>query len=209
MSAPQAGIGAVLAYVPGSSPVHRAPLWVKYLVLVAVGVVGTVWRDWPVGLTLLGVSVALYALAGLRVLRGWPTPLRWWWWVLALVGGYQWWQLGPGAAVGLVSGMFALMQYARLLLMITPISTLMDGLDRACVALRLPPSPVELTLALLVRTIPDLVLAWTRSREAAAARGLTRAPVRTATHVAIQAVARARDAGDAMAARGLPEPHRR
>lgn len=197
-------IGGMLRTVPGRSPLHRAPVWAKYLGLLALGVVGTVWRDWPVALGLTVLSVLAYAAAGRVVLRSWASPLRWWWVLLAL-GAYQWWADGPGAAVGLAGTMFSLLQFARLLLLTTPTAVLMDSLARACVALRLPPSPVELTLAIILRTLPDLSLTWVRVREAAAARGLRRAPLRTATALTITAVARARDVGDALAARGLPE----
>ncbi|RII42141.1 hypothetical protein DWB68_08700 [Galactobacter valiniphilus] len=197
------GPGALLAWIPGASPVHRAPLWLKYLVLVALGLLGTVWRTAPVGLGLLLLSVALYALAGRAVLRTWATPLRFWWWILLLLGTYQWFFVSPPAAVGLVACMFALVQCARLLLLTTPTSELLDGLSAAAAAVRIPPERTALVLALFLRTLPELSASWGRSREAAAARGLKRAPLRTATSLGVMAVARARDAGDAMAARGL------
>ena len=189
--------------VPGDSLLHRTPLWLKYVALVGLGVVGTVWRTWPVGLGLLALSVLLYAFAGKDILRGWATPLRYWWWILLILGGYQWWSAGPGAAVGLLGCMFALVQLARLLLLTTPTADLMDGLGRAAKTVGVPERRAQLVLALILRTIPDLSAAWQRSREAAASRGLKRAPLRTATHLGITAVARARDAGDAIAARGL------
>lgn len=201
--------GTLLRTVPGTSLVHGAPLWLKYAALVALGIVGTLWRGWPVGCGLLVLTVLLYALAGRHVLAAWAAPLRWWWWLFLILGAYQWLISGPGAAVGLLASMFSLMQLARLLLLTTPTAQLMDGLGRAASVVGLPRSHAELVLALIVRTLPDLSASWARSREAAAARGLRRAPLRTATHLGVTAVARARDAGDALAARGLPEPTQR
>lgn len=186
---------------------HRAPLGPKYAALVLLGIAGSIWRTAPLGLALLLLSVGLFALSGRTVLRSWAAPLRWWWWLLALLGGYQWYASGPWAALGLVSSMFALLQLARLLLLTTPTDQLLDGLAAACFAVRIPPRRAELSLALLLRTLPDLSAAWTRSREAAEARGLRRTPLRTATQLGVVAVARARDAGDAIAARGLLEEH--
>lgn len=197
------GPGALLGAIPGTSPLHRAPLWLKYLALVAIGVAGTVWRTAPVGLGLLGLSVALYALAGPAVMRSWAAPLRYWWWLLLILGAYQWLTVSPAAAVGLVACMFALVQCARLLLLTTPTTDLLDGLSAAAASVRIPPERTALVLALFLRTLPDLSASWARSREAAATRGLRRAPLRTATSLGIMAVARARDAGDAAAARGL------
>lgn len=201
--------GTLLRTVPGTSLLHRAPLWLKYAVLVTLGIVGTVWRDWPVGVSLLALTVALYALAGREVLSAWAAPLRFWWWLFLILGGYQWFVSGPGAAIGLLASMFSLMQLARLLLLTTATAQLMDALGRTAGLVGLPRSHAELVLALMVRTLPDLSANWARSREAAAARGLRRAPLRTATHLGVTAVARARDAGDALAARGLPEPAQR
>jgi biotin transport system permease protein len=202
------GPGALLTWIAGDSPVHRAPLWLKYLLLLAVGVLGTVWRTAPVGLGLLALSVALYALAGRRVLRAWPAPLRFWWWILALLGAYQWFFVSPPAAVGLIGCMFALVQLARLLLLTTRTAALLDGLTALATALRIPPARTTLVLALFLRTLPELSASWGRAREAAAARGVKRAPLRTATSLGVTAVARARDAGDAIAARGLLEARR-
>lgn len=205
MSALRAAPGTLLRTVPGTSLVHRAPLWLKYLLLVAVGAVGTLWRGWPMGVALLVLSLAAFSLAGREVLRGWAAPLRWWWWLFLVLGAYQWFFVGPGAAIGLLGTMFALMQFARLLLLTTPTQRLMEGLGSAVGTVGLPRAQAEIVLALIVRTLPDLSSTWTRSREAASARGLRRAPLRTATHLGVSAVARARDVGDALAARGLPE----
>jgi biotin transport system permease protein len=202
--------GAVISYLPGRSPVHRTPLWAKYLVLLAAGVASAFLRtDWRFGVGLLAVSVILYALAGRRVLATYLTPLRYWWWVLPLLVAYHWPVNGPWVAVAVPATIFSLLTLARLLLLTTDQQVLIDGLGATAVRVGLPRSVVEIALALFLRTLPDVVGSWRRIRESAAARGLRRAPIRTATALVIAAVARARDAGDALAARGLPEPRHR
>jgi biotin transport system permease protein len=199
--------GALLHVVEGHSPIHRAPLWAKYLVLLTVGVASAFLRtDWRFGVGLLVFSVLAYCVAGRSIIATYLTPLRWWWWVVPLLVAYHWPVNGPLVAVAVPSCIFALLTLARLLLLTTNTQLLVDGIGTAARWLRLNPSVVEIALALFLRTLPDVVSSWRRIREAAAARGLRRAPLRTATALIIVAVARARDAGDALAARGLPEP---
>ncbi|MDN6177606.1 MAG: energy-coupling factor transporter transmembrane protein EcfT, partial [Micrococcaceae bacterium] len=62
--------------IPGTSMVHRAPLWLKYLVLVAAGTAVVFLRSPPTAAALLVVGLLLYAVAGARVLAAWASPLR-------------------------------------------------------------------------------------------------------------------------------------
>ncbi|MGO3153534.1 MAG: CbiQ family ECF transporter T component [Galactobacter sp.] len=199
--------GNIIRSVPGSSLIHRTPLWCKYLVLLAAGVASAFLRtDWRYGVGLLAFSFLVYAFSGARVFRTFLSPLRYWWWVVPLLVAYHWPVNGPWVALAVPSCIYALLTLARLLLITTDQQVLIDGIGRAGRWIGLPRSSVEIALALFLRTLPDVVDSWRRIRESAAARGLRRAPIRTATALVIAAVARARDAGDALSARGLPEP---
>ena len=51
-------------YVPGTSPVHRAPLWLKFLVVVGCGMGSFLVVDWVVAAAVLGLMCALFLLSG-------------------------------------------------------------------------------------------------------------------------------------------------
>lgn len=192
--------------IPGGSPVHRAPLWLKYLVLIACGAALVLWRTPITAAVLLAMGVVLYAAAGRRVLAAWAAPLRFLWWVLALLGIYQWWMNGPWAAFTIVGGMVAALQLARLLLLTTEQSVIVEGLSWACSPLRVlgvNPDVVALAVGLMLRSIPAMLGCIADVADAARARGLQRNPVALAGPVVVSAVAFAHQTGDALAARGI------
>lgn len=192
--------------IPGTSGVHSAPLWLKYLVLVAAGTAVVVLRSPTTAAVLLAMGLLLYALAGARVLAQWASPLRLLWWIFALLAVYQWWMNGPGTAFAVVGGMFAALQLARLLLLTTDQSELIDGLGWACTPLRVigvDPDLVALAVGLMLRSIPAVLGCITDVGDAARARGLGRNPIALAGPVVVSAVAFAHQTGDALAARGI------
>jgi len=201
--------------IPGRSPVHRAPLWAKYLLVVAVAVCAITWREAPVALGLIGLSVVLYAAAGRRVLRHWADPLRYLWWMFAILAVHQWWlATSDGAtgfdavarAVAIIGGMLAALQAARLLLLTTELTVLMDGLGRALRPLRhvgIDPEALSLGVSLMLRSIPAIAASAVEVGDAARARGIGRNPVALAGPVVVSAIDYAHRTGDALAARGL------
>lgn len=194
--------------IPGRSPVHRAPLWLKYSVLVLGGAAVVLLRGPATTAVLLGASVGLYALAGRAVFRAWAAPLRAMWWLFAILAAHQWWLNGPVFAATMVGGMLACLQLARLLLLTTPQSELIDGLARAASPARrvgLDPDAFALAVALMLRSIPAVLGAAQDVGDAARARGLGRNPLALASPVVVSTVAYAQQTGDALAARGLLE----
>ncbi|MDN5754784.1 MAG: CbiQ family ECF transporter T component [Arthrobacter sp.] len=194
--------------IPGTSMVHRAPLWLKYLVLVAAGTAVVFLRSPTTAAALLVVGLLLYAVAGARVLAAWASPLRLLWWIFALLAAYQWWMNGPWTAFMVVGGMFAALQLARLLLLTTDQSDLIDGMAWACSPLRkvgVNPELVALAVGLMLRSIPAVLGCIADVSDAARARGLGRNPIALAGPVVVSAVAFAHQTGDALAARGILE----
>ncbi|WP_189348625.1 energy-coupling factor transporter transmembrane component T family protein [Zhihengliuella salsuginis] len=201
--------------IPGRSGIHRAPLWAKYLVVLAFGVCALAWREAPVALALIGLTVLLYAAAGRRVLACWADPLRYLWWMFAILGAHQWWlAFSAGAtgmesaarAVAIVGGMLAALQAARLLLLVTELTVLMDGLGRALRPLRhvgIDPEALSLGVSLMLRSIPAIAASAVEVGDAARARGIGRNPVALAGPVVVSAIDYAHRTGDALAARGL------
>lgn len=195
-------------YLPGTSIVHRAPLAAKYLVVLAVGAAVLIWRIPAVGLGALALGTGLFALAGPQVLRAWVAPLRQLWWIFAILGIHQSIINSPLFALTLVSGMLAVIQCGRLVLLTTTQAALLDGLERAAAPVRLlggNPATVALAVALMLRSIPAIATSVQELSDAAKARGIGRNPATLAAPVVINTVAYAQRTADALAARGIME----
>ncbi|MDQ0756497.1 energy-coupling factor transporter transmembrane protein EcfT [Arthrobacter sp. B3I4] len=206
------GHGFLLAtYVPGASPVHRAPLWVKFLLVLACGMASFLIVDWAVaaaGLTLL-CAVYLWSGAGFRRLIGAVRPVLP---VLAVIGLFQWWQLGGAVAARIVLNVLVAVVAASILTATTPVQTLLDGVASLARPFRrfgADPERFALTIAIMLRSIPFIAGAYADVRDAARARGLERNPRALVLPVFITTVAFARQTGEALAARGLGEPEGR
>jgi biotin transport system permease protein len=206
----------LLDHRPGTSTVHRAPLGAKYAVLLVLTVVLVAWRQ-PVvvGTVLLGVF-GLYLLAALPGeflapwRRGWP--------LLAFAGVARWASgvFGPdplsplealGPALVVVAAVFGALAAARLLVITTPGTELLDGLAGFFGAFRrlgVNPEAAALAVNVMLRTIPWVGAAVRAHAEALASRGLRRGPVRLMGPVLVATVGHARATGEALAARGLP-----
>jgi len=197
------------AYRPGSSPVHRAPLWLKAAV-VAVGSLVTLAAAHPAA-TGAALLVAALAYAGAGLLRELLRPLRLMWPVLLLLGAFQLWSDGIWAAVTVTGNITVCALAARLLTLTVPAPRLLDGVVALVRPLRVfgaDPERFGLALALMLRSVPYLLGSAVDVRASAKARGLERNPRALTVPVVIRAVAYAQQTGDALAARGIGEPGR-
>ncbi|QDY91168.1 energy-coupling factor transporter transmembrane protein EcfT [Arthrobacter sp. UKPF54-2] len=202
------GHGFLLAhYVPGSSPVHRAPLWLKFLLVLACGMASFLVADWAAAAAGLGLLCGVYLFSGAgaaRLLRAVRPVLP----VLAVIGLYQWWQLGGAPAARIVLNVLVCVVAASILTATTPVQALLDGvasLARPFRRLGADPERFALTIAIMLRSIPFIAGAYADVRDSARARGLDRNPRALVLPVFITTVAFARQTGDALAARGLGE----
>lgn len=206
----------LLDHRPGTSPVHRAPLGVKYAVLLVLTVVLVAWRQ-PVvvGAVLAGVF-GLYLLA--RLPGEFLAPWRRGWPLLAFAGVARFASgvFGPvplspldalGPALVVMAAVFGALAAARLLVITTPGTELLDGLAHFFGAFRrfgVNPEAAALAVNVMLRTIPWVGAAVRAHAEALASRGLRRGPVRLMGPVLVATVGHARATGEALAARGLP-----
>lgn len=203
------GHGFLLAnYVPGTSLLHRTPLWLKFLVVVACGMASFLIVDWRVSVAALGVMCALFLLSGAgfgRLFRAVRPLLP----ILLAIGLFQWWQLGAPVAARIVLNVLLCVVAASLLTATTPLQRLLDGVVSLARPLRrfgADPERFALTIAIMLRSIPFIAGAFADVRDSARARGLERNPRALILPVFITTVAYARHTGDALAARGLGEP---
>ncbi|MFD1211366.1 energy-coupling factor transporter transmembrane component T family protein [Arthrobacter sp. GCM10027362] len=195
------------AYRPGSSFVHRLPLRFKMPLLLGLGAAAiAVPGAVPRSLLLLAVLALHFAAGG--GLGQLLSPLKPMWLFLLVLIAYQGWQNGPLAAWRVLSGLLACLYAANILLTTTPVQRLLDALVAAVHPLRrfgADPERFALAVGLMLRSIPFLIGSFGDVREAAKARGLERNPRALVLPVLINAVAYARQTGDALAARGLGE----
>jgi biotin transport system permease protein len=194
-------------YVPGTSPLHRAPAGLKLLALVAAGI-GSVLLDrpWQV-LVALAVVVVAYAAAGLspRVALHQLRPLAWLGAVTALfhlvVNGWE-------RAVVVVGVLAALVLLAALVTLTTRTTDLVDAVVAACRplrVLRVDPERVGLLLAMGVRCVPVVVGLAAEVRDAQRARGLAASPRAFAVPLVVRSLRHADALGEALTARGVDD----
>lgn len=204
----------VAGFVPGHSPLHRSPLWLKAVLLLAVAVLclASPAVSVPVGAAVttavLLLVVAGHALAGLPWGRLWRA-VKLMWLFLVLIGAYQWWQNGPLVAWQVVGAIVATVLASNILTATTPVDALLDGLAfvvRPLERLGADPERFSLTVALMLRSIPFVIGAFSDVRDAARARGLERNPLARTLPVVIATVGYARATGEALSARGLGDP---
>ncbi|MBT2531268.1 energy-coupling factor transporter transmembrane protein EcfT [Arthrobacter sp. ISL-48] len=202
------GHGFLLAnYVPGTSLVHRAPLWLKFLLVLGSGLASFLVVDWLVSAMVLAVLCGVFLLTGAGPLRllGAVRPLAL---VLLVIGLFQWWQLGAPTAARIVLNILVCVVAASLLTATTPMQRLLDGVASLAAPLRrfgADPERFALTIAIMLRSIPYIAGTFADVRDSARARGLERHPRALVLPVFITTVAFARQTGEALAARGLGE----
>lgn len=193
-------------YSPGSSPVHLAPAWLKYLVLLSLPGLALALADARVTAACLLAALACYALAGRSILASVLLPLRGLWLIFVILGAHQWWLNGVVFAAVVLGNILLCMLLARLLMLTTPGPVLLDnlvGAARPFTRLGANPERFGLAVSLMLRSIPYLVGSVRDVRESAKARGLERNPRALFLPVVVNAVAYAHQTGDALTARGL------
>lgn len=194
-------------YLPGTSPLHRAPAGLKLLLLaVATTVLVALRSPSAVGVGALLV-VGGYALArfSASVLVAQVRPLRWI--ALALVP-FQWWQGGWRAATIVVGTMLVAVAAAALVTLTTRVIDVLDVVERVAAPLRhvgVRPDRLALLLALTLRTVPVLAATLDDVRDARRARGLERSPRALLVPLVVRTLRHADRLGEALVARGVDD----
>jgi len=181
------------------------PTVAKLLALAMLGVAVVALRGPLSALLLLTAVLTCAALARLP-LRATARALLPILITAALAAGYQWWARGPAAAVEVAADLLTLVLAAAVLTATTPADRLLDVLSAAVRPLRrvgVNPDALALAVTLLLRTVPEIARVVSEVRDAARARGLSRDPRLWLTPAVLRVVGRARDQGEALAARGI------
>lgn len=190
---------------PGDTRLHRLGAGTKLLGLMVASLVVVVIRGPASALAFLAVACGLLVWSGARLgltLRA----MRWLLVTASILGAWTVWQNGWPRAVEVVGDLVALILLATTLTVTTPVDEVMDAVARGLGPLRrvgVDPEQVALAFSLMLRAIPSTIVLAEESRDAAVARGLERSPRARLTPFVIRVVARARDTGDALHARGI------
>ena len=195
------------SYVPGTSVLHRAPVWLKLLVLCAL-MVGLFWFRSPVTV-LCGAALVLVgcAVSGVGVLEV-GTRLRPMLWFLVPLTVLQGVWVGPVRAVVLVGSLLVAVGLATLVTLTTREQDLLDAVVAATRPLRpigVDPERVALVLALTVRSIPVVAALATQVQQARKARGAERSARAFAVPLLVRTVRHADRLGEALQARGVDD----
>ena len=194
-------------YVPGSSPVHRAPAGLKLALMVAAGV-GSVLLDTPVQVTAaLLVVGGGYAVAGIpwRLALAQLRPLVW---IGAFAAVFHVLVNGWERAFAVVGVIAVLVLLAALVTLTTRTTDMVDAVVRGLGPLRrvgVDPERVGLLLALGIRSVPVVVGLAEEVRDAQRARGLTASPRAFAVPLIVRSLRHADALAEALVARGVDD----
>jgi biotin transport system permease protein len=194
-------------YLPGTSPLHRAPAGLKLLLLaVATTLLVALRSPWAVAvgaaLVVGGYAVARFSAS---VLVAQVRPLRWV--VLALVP-FQWWQGGWRGTTVVVGTMLVAVAAAALVTLTTRVIDVLEVVERAAAPLRhigARPDRLALLLALTLRAVPVLAATLNDVRDARRARGLERSPRALLVPLVVRTLRHADRLGEALIARGVDD----
>jgi biotin transport system permease protein len=200
-------------YVPGTTPVHRAPAGLKLAVLAALGIAVFATARLDVVATALVLVLAaglLWARLPLRALTVQVRPV--WIWLAALFGFHL---LVTDALVGAVAvlRLLTLVITAAVVTATTRVTALVAVIEWVTSPLRVfgvRPARIGLVIAMTLRFIPLVADRAARIREAQAARGAHRVRLAMVVPLLVQVLRMAATVGEALDARGAGDmPARR
>ncbi len=191
-------------YLHRESPVHRLPAGAKVLLLLAGGTALLLVDDLRAVAAVLAVIAALYAVARipLKVLVAQVRPA---FWVFLFIFLFQLFTRDAAFAGMVVARFVALLLLASLVTLTTPVSAMIDAIERGIGWVRrfgINPAKISLGLSLALRFIPVVAKIAAEVREAQRARGLEHSVVAIAVPVIIRTLKMADDVANAIDARG-------
>ncbi|MEN4919877.1 energy-coupling factor transporter transmembrane protein EcfT [Achromobacter spanius] len=191
-------------YVPGATPLHRLPAWLKLLALMAAGAGLFMLRD-PRWLALaFALSAALVWSTGVAGAAVWR-QVRGLIWVLLAVALFTGWFQGAMEALAVVLRVAAMVGLALAVTLATRTSDLIAVCEKALKPLErtglVDAEKVALALALALRFVPEIWRNFQEIREAQAARGLGANPIALIVPLIVLTLKRAQEVAEAIDAR--------
>lgn len=192
-------------YQPGSSALHRAPVGAKLLGLAAFAVVLVVLRGPHWAVAGLAVAIALVLVSRTGFVRA-VVSLRFLVVLLSFVAAYHAWQTGWERALEVPLDVFSVVLASVAFTATSRVDDMLDAITHGLRPLRrlgVDPERIALAFSLMITAVPGTMDLARETRDAARARGLDRSIRAHTTPLVIRVVGRARDMGDALAARGI------
>lgn len=194
-----------LSYIDRDSLIHRLSAgWkLSLLILISTGIFFI--QDWRLICAVCVIVCACYSIAQFSVAILWrqiKTGLWFCAFLFIIQCIFNNWQLGILISVRLLS----LLLLAALLTLTTPLSQLLDTLNRALqwlTYLHINPKKVSLAISLTLRFIPVIQQITEEVREAQKVRGLERSVIAIVIPVIIRTLKSADDIADAITCRGF------
>ncbi|MBB1595996.1 energy-coupling factor transporter transmembrane protein EcfT [Achromobacter sp. UMC46] len=191
-------------YVPGRTPLHQLPAWLKLLVLIAAGAGLFMLRDPRWLSAAFAVAAGLVAATGVAASAVWR-QVRGLLWVLLAVALFTGWFQGWSEALAVVLRVGAMVGLALVVTLSTRTSDLIAVCERALMPLEriglVDAGKVALALALALRFVPEIWRNFQEIREAQAARGLGAHPVALIVPLIVLTLKRAEEVAEAIDAR--------
>lgn len=196
---------SVLSYIDKPSCIHRLSAGWKLFLLIGISTGIFFISEWYWMCLAFVLTILCYPLAQLSLTVLWQ-QMKMGLWFAAFLFIIQYifnsWQLGVLISVRLL----ALLLLASLLTLTTPMSALLDTLNKSLQWLKyvhINPKKVSLAISLTLRFIPVIQQITEEVREAQQVRGLERSIIAIAIPVIIRTLKSADDIADAITCRGF------
>ncbi|NMK49655.1 energy-coupling factor transporter transmembrane component T [Achromobacter sp. Bel] len=191
-------------YVPGQTPLHRLPAWLKLAALIAAGAGLFMLRDPRWLAVAFAAAVVLVGSTGVAAAAVWRQT-RGLLWVLLAVALFTGWFQGWVEALAVVLRVGAMVGLALAVTLSTRTSDLIAVCERALMPFEriglVDAGKVALALALALRFVPEIWRNFQEIREAQAARGLGAHPVALIVPLIVLTLKRAQEVAEAIDAR--------
>lgn len=191
-------------YVPGQTPLHRLPAWLKLAALIAAGAGLFMLRDPRWLAVAFAAAVVLVGSTGVAAAAVWRQT-RGLLWVLLAVALFTGWFQGWVEALAVVLRVGAMVGVALAVTLSTRTSDLIAVCERALMPFEriglVDAGKVALALALALRFVPEIWRNFQEIREAQAARGLGAHPVALIVPLIVLTLKRAQEVAEAIDAR--------
>lgn len=193
-------------YRPGRSPLHRAPAWLKLLLLTVLALCVSVFgNDWWMLAVITVLPIAGFLLTGFGIGELWRQAISLRWLVVIMLIP-QLIFLGPQLAILNTARVCIVVLLAALITLTTPMTALLDVVERLVSPLErfgVSPTKVSLLLSLTITTIPVIAGLFGQIREASVARGGPRMSSRMVLPLLVATLQHGDQLADALRARGV------
>lgn len=202
-TSPTSHLSVPMVYVPGTSVIHRASPKVKLVSLLALTLVFATVRIPILSLGSLALAATVFGAARLPLMI--LKPLLFTLPALAAMSGFHLWTGNPDLAIAVPLSLLSCIMLATVVTVTTPLNAIVAMLTAALAKFCKPATAIRIGLgvALLIRTVPLLLLTVSETLTALRSRGVRPSVKTFLIPLFIRATSDALELGDALHARGI------